>query len=81
MSASARTEEQITHLLTEVDEQRRLIAVLAYLVLCQGNGGGTTRLKLASDLVEHLGHCVTGRARLDMNRQGDVVVIIEKGHH
>lgn len=70
--------EQLTNLLTEIENQRRIIAVLACLVV--ELKGQDAVLEIGPEIMAHLGHCVTGQARLTMDRAGRATLTIEKGH-
>jgi hypothetical protein len=73
--------EQLTHLLTQMEEHRRIIAVLSHLLLKQLGLPPQAELVLTQDDTSYLGACLTASVRLHMDRRGNVRLTIERGHY
>jgi hypothetical protein len=73
--------EQLNHLLTEVEEHRRVLAILAHLLLEKVGLPPGASLVLSHEAVSHLGNCVSGAARLHVDRAGTIRLTVERGRY
>lgn len=71
--------EQLSYALTEIESQRRIIAILTHILLTQAGIAEGAELVLTQKQVEHLGACLTGTARIVLDRQGSVRLRVERG--